>query len=1388
MYRTVRRLTSVLICAIAILVCLPAWSQSTIQNYFGTAPSVPIWSIFDDGANPNSIGFDLSGNRVLRGAMRGVSVFGAADGAHIASLGAGAFSRSFSNAVLSDDGESVHLVVVVDGQNQFFETRRLNGIGGPDLSSDMLPLFPNNHISFNAVDRSHRVHLFGAKYQTAHVVYSETKQVLEIASDFGTASGAPLSSGEFALVVRDGLAIYDQTGSEINRIAGGEVFMPGQVAVSDDERLMAVEGYRDDEFNEVIRVYDLYAGQVAYDLYLPEPDKRQYIAGLRFSDAGLVVALVDYTDREDQVLRVFRLFPSRDAELLSSVDLGKDGTLAALNGDATRLAVTWFSGRTELFALDKQPQTEPQNPTPPTTTLIPRLVAGLGHPDQISDVVISSDGRLMATAGDNGVVWLWDMQTNRAINGLLVADYGSTLLFSEDSRYLYVVDSQSFYQFETVSGDLVHRSDFLSGRPIFFQADANAEGFFSCTNRRCSGFSAQSGTWPELIDTPWRHFSQALMCDGQFVLRKTEGNRSQIAFLSLGAERQARMISVDLPVSYAACAKDGALYLGTEDGWLHKIASDGNVLSKIELGEYAIRGITQLHDGAVLVAMNGIGYVGRKDVPAQLFVLSPHTLSVQRQAEFSGGQNGTGAHVEHLVLSRDGKFAVTTTQAAMASPGIMTRWSVPDLVPRAGPATTMRVPQSVQFSSNGKSLAVTFRDATALWSLETGRVTKHVSHGFMSRVFLTEDGISSKGPNNGPLPEQYRRSFEEGPLPVRVPGYGLDADKSMLLRIGEDDTAVLMSEDGSKQATLSLSGIDPLAAVASSDLSSIVATGIVSKTLLWNAATGKSQLLDARIVGRMGVAFSPDGTLVALAERTGFVSLWKIQTGELLVRLVSMRDGGWAVASPEGRYDATDPGNVVGLSWVLPDAPLSPEPVETYYLDYYEPRLLSRKVLAEAFPAVPLPSERNRVTPDIRIAKIRPLGADADGIARVAVDIELTQRYRNGVASGIGSVKLFRDGQLVGSSSTNSFDGTDIITVQFNGIRLPPDQSVFVFSTYAFNNDRIKSETEARLFESLGQETETQRQAYVIAVGVNAYANPSWNLSYAASDAEANTQLISQGLEASGDFEKIHRIALISRDDGQPQLARRDVIEAVLRRIAGLPLPDDLPQDVLEIAMTFPPARPQDLVYLALAGHGLATQDGQFHFFTQEFGAGTTGRMIDDTTLNNTLNSDRLADLLMQIDVRDMLLVIDACNSAASVEGGGFKPGPMGSRGLGQLAYDKSMRVLAASQSEELALESDQLLHGALSYAMLREGLEAEHADRAPKDGATSFSELFEFTTQRVPLLYSELQTGGFVPLARGSFSLVESDDADLLQVQRPALFDFRRISSAEVVMKTLPN
>ena len=84
----------------------------------------------------------------------------------------------------------------------------------------------------------------------------------------------------------------------------------------------------------------------------------------------------------------------------------------------------------------------------------------------------------------------------------------------------------------------------------------------------------------------------------------------------------------------------------------------------------------------------------------------------------------------------------------------------------------------------------------------------------------------------------------------------------------------------------------------------------------------------------------------------------------------------------------------------------------------------------------------------------------------------------------------------------------------------------------------------------------------------------------------------------------------------------------------------------------------------------------------------------------------------------------------------------MGSRGLGQLAFDKGMRILAASQADDVALESDLIKQGLLSFALVENGLEGKQADFKPKDKKITLEEWLSYGVNRVPSLAEEVRGG----------------------------------------------
>ena len=104
-----------------------------------------------------------------------------------------------------------------------------------------------------------------------------------------------------------------------------------------------------------------------------------------------------------------------------------------------------------------------------------------------------------------------------------------------------------------------------------------------------------------------------------------------------------------------------------------------------------------------------------------------------------------------------------------------------------------------------------------------------------------------------------------------------------------------------------------------------------------------------------------------------------------------------------------------------------------------------------------------------------------------------------------------------------------------------------------------------------------------------------------------------------------------------------------------------------------------------------------------------------------------------------MVLVLDTCHSAASVGGDDFRPGPMGDAGLGQLAYDKGMRVLAATQPGDAAVEHERLRKGLLSYTLIDEGLVQGRADWQPADGEIRLREWLSYGARHLGQLQERL-------------------------------------------------
>ena len=539
----------------------------------------------------------------------------------------------------------------------------------------------------------------------------------------------------------------------------------------------------------------------------------------------------------------------------------------------------------------------------------------------------------------------------------------------------------------------------------------------------------------------------------------------------------------------------------------------------------------------------------------------------------------------------------------------------------------------------------------------------------------------------------------------------------------------------------------------------------------------------------------------------GAILFWDSGDGTLQLTLHALPENRYFAVAPGGRYDTNLAADTRLVRWLVPDAPWQSLAAQTFMRDYYEPGLYRRLLdcrasdtCKTAFKPLPAIASLNRVLPEVRITDVRAGRDAAEAVVAIEVREGVDADAPNGrTRSGLYNPRLFRNGRLVAMAPRRvDADGTHLAewrrrnAVQAaNGVHrleftvpLPTQdgEAVQAFSAYAFNEDRIKGET-ATLAWTRPAVAPRPRRAYVLTIGIDDYDTPRFRLNYAVADA----RLMAAQLSAIPGYETHHLVLAAERDaNGRRTRVDRATLKRVLSLLAGDADRDAtlaaLRADGIDAAM-LRPATPDDAVIVSFSGHGWANPRGDFYLIPGD------GRWPDGSNAPDLSTVFATADLVAPFQLMhaaEITLVIDACHSAASVADGRFKPGPMGDSGLGQLAYDKGIRILAATQADDVALEDARLGQGLLTYALAVDGLGAGQAD-LDGDGTIGVDEWLAYAVRRMPTLANDARVGRIAGAADGTRAITFHDlpaDAPARRVQQPALFDFNPQPSALVLRR----
>ena len=470
--------------------------------------------------------------------------------------------------------------------------------------------------------------------------------------------------------------------------------------------------------------------------------------------------------------------------------------------------------------------------------------------------------------------------------------------------------------------------------------------------------------------------------------------------------------------------------------------------------------------------------------------------------------------------------------------------------------------------------------------------------------------------------------------------------------------------------------------------------------VLWDAASGqKLQTFHGNGGHILQVAIHPNGRQALTYSKDWNVRVWDLESGLELARLMQVgAKGDWLVATPEGLFDGTDAARRQILFRV--GGRLDVVPVDRFFQDFYRPGLLAEIWKAQR----PLPKVElgKAAAPLVRI--VSPDRGGKTPKVRIALKVDVIDR-----GGGIRGPWVVHNGARVIAPGPSQREGRTL----HRTLEIPLITGENRLEVRAASEDGSWESEPASITLSY-EEPQVQPELYVLAIGINRYAQETLNLKYAVPDAQAIADVFRSRAASIYGEGKIHVTTLL---DGQ---ATRKGIQAALD----------------EAAKT---VKSQDTMIAFLAGHG-TTVGQRYYFIPHEFA--NRAERLDDDIKNQGLAGDVLSDGLGAVAALKRILIFDTCQSGGNITVQRTSRNPFAFRGaLERLSRDQGIFTIAATAATADAQEVPQLGHGVLSYALLAalgavEGGPLEQQPLKSLDGnVVGVREWFSYAQDKVPQL-----------------------------------------------------
>jgi WD40 repeat protein/uncharacterized caspase-like protein len=655
--------------------------------------------------------------------------------------------------------------------------------------------------------------------------------------------------------------------------------------------------------------------------------------------------------------------------------------------------------------------------------------------------------------------------------------------------------------------------------------------------------------------------------------------------------------------------------------------------------------------------------------------------------------------------------------------------------------------RAIAFSPDGKMLATTGDNRIRLWSIATGKEIltigqkskKEFADVVLSLKFSGDSKtlLSNSSDNISTFWDAETGTLIKTIIPKKISSVTLLKDKQSLeLRFG------------SEKKLLNLANIQQLKTFTENSQASLDTTYLPD-----------SKGLVVQINGR-AIKILRDGTVLKLLNDADSKEIGKI---------VLLEENNWAVVTPDGRFDASE-GALKLMHYAYGLEIINLEQLKEAY---YEPALLQKLLGYSKEPLRPIvPLKDVKLYPEIVSQTIAPdstklqikLKNRGGGIGAVQVFVgnELGNKL---VVEDARDVKLKQNPNVAEAMLEVDLRGTNYLKGQANKITV-------VTSNYLkeIGKGNIQSRGAEIVWTPKGNEDFQLPTLYAIVGGVSDYEGERIDLRFAAKDAEDFAHALSLGARKlfcdksnPNCLDKVN-ITTLSTNREKPE---------------EQPTKENFKRAFADIAAR---AKPEDIVVIYLAGHGVSFGAGtdSYFYLTKEARTTSTDELAK-VLKTSTISSEELTDWLtfgkdnandIFIKAMKQVIILDTCAS-------GNAAGQLALTAKRDLSGDQIRAVeflkdktgtfvLMASTADAPSYEASQFGQGLLTYSLLQ----AMKGAALDKGEYVDIQQLFSYAQKQVPQLAQNI--GGVqrpivsAPLGK-TFVIGQMTDAEKRNLNLPS-------------------